>query len=777
MTRGKGYVLGSEPPEDPMAEVTRSSFSVTSSTKIRWDDREVKDSLTVSLALVVFCFFAVLFVPILSIVVISIASVVLYWLPSFVISREQTNSQSAWTDRENKIPKLIEDEKFLRAMSEEKFSITALELVSAPTKLPGNLASLIRALPSSDGFTLTITMQPGDPERVIEDNNVTGSIEKYLRTRSKGEIESYMDYHGSLWIAKAQYIGLVRDHADLRFHESAVRGSLPTKGWKRSKTSETLKRITEYRGGFSHPAYYAVGEELSDWLVQLRSELSSEVGTNVPGQFVVDIRSRPADLPLGVILNPDTLQTGTQTGLSFTDIANGVLLSGGDRQSRLSLMALVVEALVNHGKRVMIVSNKPDALVLASLHESGIGLTLGKGMVVNPVDAESVPRNVYVTKFLRALETLADKNLTSATDLEVAIGRAVAIPNSTVADIRFETDTEGMSDDEILKTNIHPVKLSLWGLEAVRKLHEGSGARAFYGTQTASMASISKYPLSVIVSGQGDLPLDIFAVDLILIKLGGLEEDKDLVVILDDIDGFRIANNRYSNRALWTDTLVRELSKKTSVIVSMDQPHMLSSGIMNELSSCISLRLRDEKDIASISSRLALSVIGAGLHSKARWSARESSFLRTMEDGLALLVHNAVETAQPIRLSSPPELAPLTSEELAQRAKSILHSAVLKITSGSGGIISPTSMSEDTLVIKILRLIQRYEPLTEEAIRRFIQTSGEDGDVEGILIQLKEASLILEGHESHSGVSYKNYRLTMKGSMALRQADKEVAVE
>ncbi len=774
MAKGKGYVLGSEPPQDPMSEVSKSTFSVTSSTEIKWNDREAHESWTQAVAVVLFSFILVLLAPQLAIACTILTCVGLFIFSWIMEAREEVDSQSSWVARPQLDLELVEDEKFLRHPIDPKFSLTGIELSSVSPKLPGTMATLLRALPLADGFTLTITLRPGDPFRIIEDRNVTNSIETYLRTRSKSEVDTYMDFRSGLWIAKVNYIGLVNDETGVLFHEASVKGSVPAKGWKRIKPADMIKRLMEYHGGTSHPSYYLVGEELSEWLVQLRSELANEVGTNVPGQFVVDIRSRPTDLPLGNVLNPDTLQTGPVIGLSFEDISQGVLVCGGTRPGRRDVLGLLVKSLVEIGKRVLILSADPQILELVGLDEAAIGLTLGKDFILNPMDAEAVPRNVYVPKLLRALETLADKSLTSAADLEVAIGRAVALPHSTVADVNFAADTDVMTDDEIVKTNIHPVKLSLWGLEGLRKLHEGSGARAFYGTQTTPISTISSVPLSIIVANLGDLPLDIFAFDLLMMKMSGLKADKDLVVVLDDPAGLRVANNSYSRRSLWTDMLIKELSEIASVIVSIDQPHMLSSGVKNELSSCISLRLRDEKDIASVSTRLALSVIGAGLNSKARWSARESSYLRTMEDGVALIVHNEVETAQPIRLHKPLELQTLSNEVLHERIKRILRSDSSSVTRTTSSLLSPTAADDNDLSYKILKLIERYEPLTEEAIRRFIQASGDDGDVEGIILRLKESSLILEGHESHSGVSYKNYRLTMKGNMALRKAAKEV---
>ncbi|MDF1541155.1 MAG: hypothetical protein P1Q69_19815, partial [Candidatus Thorarchaeota archaeon] len=406
----------------------------------------------------------------------------------------------------------------------------------------------------------------------------------------------------------------------------------------------------------------------------------------------------------------------------------------------------------------------------------GVGLQLGKDLVLNPVDAESIPRTEYVPQLLRALESLADMSLTSAAELEIALGRAVALNNQTVADVRIDPDPQ-LTSEEAPQSYERAGKVSQQGLEALKRLHQGSGARAFYGTQTAPVAEIAKLPLSIVSIALGSSPMDIFAFDIMMMKLAGLKADKDLVILIDDSDNLRTSNKKHAKRELWTASLIKSLSKVASIVVSIDQPHMLSTGVKNSLSSCISFRLRDEQDIAAVSSRLALSVIGTGLHSKARWSARESSFLRTMKDGIALLVHNEVETAQPVKLDNYPELLSLSLEELNSRTSNISVAKSPSPDERNVPILRPVSETGDNLELRVLRLLERYEPLTEEAMRRFIQGSGSDGDVEGVLIRLKEASLILEGHEAHSGVSYKNYRLTMKGTLALRQTNREVTAE
>ncbi len=776
MAKGHGHVMGSQPAKDPFEELQDSSFTVTSNTEIRWDDRGKKESWTVSVVLVLMSFAAVLLFPQL-IILLTVAFILVYFaMPMYLSTRDQVSNQSSWVIRPDPNISLVEDEKSLRSIEGTRYSISYLDLKTASPRLHGNLSSLVRALPSADGFLLTVSMETADPKLVLQGEYVTPTMGTYFRTRSSDELKTYMDYRSGLWCARVSFINLVKDQEDLRFHEATIKGAIPSKGWKRTNPSSLLKKINYLHGGRGIPSYYAVGEELSNWLVQLRSELASEVGTNVPGQFVVDIRKRDADLPLGTVINPDTLQKGPITGLSHDDISNGLLLCGGDWANRKGLISLIVKRLLDVDKHVMILSNHGDALDLVSLHESGVGLQLGKDLILNPVDAESIPRTEYVPQLLRALESLADTSLTSAADLEIALGRAVALKNQTVADVRIDPDPQLMSE-EAPQSLEQAGKASRLGLEAIKRLHQGSGARAFYGTQTATVEEIAKLPLSIVSITLGSSPLEIFAFDIMMMKLAGLKADKDLVIIIDDSDNLRTSNKQHSKREMWTASMIRSLSKVASVAVSIDQPHMLSTGVKNSLSSCISFRLRDEQDIAAVSSRLALSVIGTGLHSKARWSARESSFLRTMKDGIALLVHNEVETAQPVKLDKYPELSSLSLEELNSRTSGISIGKSPLTGDTVSPILRPVSETGDSLELRVLRLLERYEPLTEEAMRRFIQGSGSDGDVEGVLIRLKEASLILEGHEAHSGVSYKNYRLTMKGTLALRQTNREVTAE
>jgi hypothetical protein len=521
------------------------------------------------------------------------------------------------------------------------------------------------------------------------------------------------------------------------------------------------------------PSFYVTGTELSDWLVQVPSELASEVGSNVPGEFIAPIKARSGDVPLGLVINPETLETGPVAGLLHSDLNDGMLLCGGTPSERRHVLTILVQELQRTDKRVLIVSNDPSAIEYTGLSEAAVTLELGRDLVLNPVDCEDIPRHIYVPQLLSALEVIAGKDLRGATDLELALGRAVALGNSTVADVTFQNPAPAptaYSEDSQYQQN-SPSKGSLAGMEAVRSLHQGVAARSFYGSQTVATRDLVRSPLTVVVTTQGYLPMEKFAFDLLCIKLAGLEPDADLVIILENAENMRIRNRRYMKRDSWSEMMLRDLKTRGPLVVTLDHPVDMAPGAIGQLSSCVSLRLRELPDIKTAVELLGISVVSTGIHSKARYSSRETSFLRVMPDGVALMVRNRGETCIPIRLNPMPQMESPTRDELLKRLTQTVTQK--RPDRKSTSLLDRVTSGQRELADEVLKLLRRYEPLTEEALNRFIAVhdSRESPDLEGVLAKLEHSGMILRGHETHGGVSYANYRITMKGTMALRQTD------
>ena len=776
---GRRLTLGPKPEVDPLEESSYTSFSVTSSTEIRWDERKQGRALAFPLFVSLVNIVLGLTSPAIPIIAGSTILILALVFPSFLIGRaalrgtpwsEIHRADSSWTPSD-------EFEGLNCTTPTGMQHMIGLELGIAKSILLGDISSLVRAVDSASGFCFTVTMKPEKIQRAMDEERVSDMIEEYLNTIPKGEVEAYILRRGGLWVAHVIAIGHLRDTADCESFDSAVRASIPMEKWKRIKSKTLASRVTHHAIDDQTPWFYAAGTELAEWLVQLRSELASEVGSNIPGQFLAPIRGRPSDYRLGVTINPDTLQTGPPVGFAHTELENGMLLCGGTSESRMRVIDLLTAELLESGKRVIIFTNNNMSLGYTRLSEGAVHLEVGKDLVLNPVDSEGIPRSDYVPLLLSSLEPVAGADLRGAVDLELAVSRAVTLGNATLADVQLNS----MFDDAISSApenpkppEVSPSKKSKTGMDAIRSLHQGSAAKAFYGTQTIPTARLTESALTVVKVHLGSTSLDHFAWNIICVKLAGLRPDPNLVVILDGAENMRVRNRRFMKHDSFSERLLVNLKKRGPIVLALEHPVDMAPGAIGTLTSCLSLRLREAVDIKIASDLLGLNVITTGMHTKARISPRESSFLRVMDDDIALLVHDGTETCQPIRLDPAPDMNPENvTEDEANRISAFLSSEDADDARNEGSLLDRVSAGSTALAIRVLKLLERYEPLTQEAVRRFIASSGSDNDpdVEAVLAKLEHASMILRGHEVHNGVSYTNFRITMKGSMALRQTD------
>ncbi|MFW9926099.1 MAG: hypothetical protein ACFFDM_04950 [Candidatus Thorarchaeota archaeon] len=778
---GRRLILGTKPEVDPLQELTEPKGTITTGTDIRWEERGVGlplwRLLFVSICAIVIGFYFP-FAATLSAVVILLIYLV---APKRKGSKEMNTLLQDWTEiHEGDLSYLVDSESLeLRGVGGTRF-IVGMDLGLASPNLLGNVGALVRALDTSCGFCLSVTMKPEKITRAMNEEKISDLLEGYLNALSKGDLESYIRKRSGLWLSHTTIIGHLREKNDTSSFDSAVRGAIPEKDWKKVNSNYLLSRMQEHEVDRQSGWFYAAGSELSEWLVQLRSELAAEVGSNIPGQFIAPIRGRPDDYRLGLTLNPDTLQVGPSAGISHQDLATGTLVCGGTEESRLRVLSILMYELIKAGKRVLLITRHKTRASLTGLSESSVYLELGRDLVLNPVDPEGIPRNEYVPMLISAMEVVSGFDMRGAAELEVAVSRAVSLGNATLADIRLTPDFEDPSLTPDSR-DTHTPKISkktATGMEAIRSLHLGPGARAFYGTQTVPIRRLTDPSLTIVSVSLGSIGLDSFAWNLLCLKLGGLTPDPNLVIILDEAENMRVRNRRYMKHDALSERLLKTLKIRGPVVLTLEHPADMSPGGIGVLSACISLRLRESADIHYAADLLGLNVITTGMHTKARISPRESSFLRIMDDSTALLVHDGTETCQPITLDPFPEFKIESGlEEMPQRIGQLMPTESHNQSMHELTLLDRVAGDSKDLAVRVLKLLERYEPLTEEAVRRFVLANGSEPnpDVEGVLARLEHASMILRGHESHSGVSYSNFRITMKGSMALKQADEVIA--
>jgi len=774
MPKKRGNIMGSKPAQDPMEQLQSAGMTVTTDNEIRWDDRSVKIPFDYVLGLSLAVLGGVLWFPLLSIATTAIVLVILLITPTIQKYLElRSLNDSDWYEVPEPDVRFTERKKSLlsRGVSGEQ-SIIGLSMKKARPNLQGDLSKLLRGLDTSHGFLMVVNLFPTEPKKVTKDGVVTDTVERYLDRKSSSQRKAYFQSRGGVWRSQLYIVGHSRTELEVKLVEGQVKGSVPDRGLKRIKVKNLGRRLKEWDICSGPPTFFATGGELAEWLVQLPSELGPEVGSNVPGEFIAPIRSRSDDNTLGVVVNPETLKEGPPVGLLHSDLEQGLLVCGGDWRDRRHVLSVLIDELIENGKRVLVLTVNDEGLEMRGLIEDGLSLRLGKDLILNPVDSEGSSRPRYVSELLLLLETLAGTNLSPAAEFEIALTRVVALGNGTLADVVIDKEHDSVQDDSTSQQPARIPRASQLAMSAIRRLHQGSGASAFYGTQTVPVSRLSQQRLTVVSLTIGAFDLDMFALDLMCLKLSGLPKDPDLVIVVDTPEHLATAKSafRYTKRGIMSEQITRALLKRGPLVLSVNNPSSLVWSASDALGSCIALRMRESTDLAHIADLLSLNVVGGGVHSKARQSSRESSFLRVLERGYALMSHEQAKTCMPLRLNTPPTL-----KEPPDGNADLVHDFVLndpRPSSGPNTLIDTVGGRDSETVKEVLRLLTRYEPLTEESVKRFLSSSGgPEVDIEAILARLENASLILKGHESHAGVSYKNYRITMKGSMVLRQAE------
>ncbi len=361
----RGNILGTRPETDPFEETPRKSWSITSDTELRWDDRKKRRALAQPLFLISIGIVLGFYYPLLLLgfsVVLLLRSLLAPSIRRLFEKRPLEESSWKRVEQADTSSTISDDGKYIQCKTPAGTrNLVNLTLSEAESILMGDVSSLVRAVDDSIGFTLTVTIRPEKMQHALDEERIPDGLEKYFNWAKKGQMNAYVLKRGGIWLAHCNAVGHVQDEVAITRFDSAVRASIPLEKWKTAKPRNLQSRLQQLNLDGQSAWFYASGEDLSEWLVQLKSELASEVGSNIPGQFLAPIRGRPGDYRLGVTINPDTLQIGPPVGIAHSELASGTLVCGGTTNSRTHVLALLVSQLLAAGKRVLFVTNNPDS--------------------------------------------------------------------------------------------------------------------------------------------------------------------------------------------------------------------------------------------------------------------------------------------------------------------------------------------------------------------------------------------------------------------------------
>ena len=120
-------------------------------------------------------------------------------------------------------------------------------------------------------------------------------------------------------------------------------------------------------------------------------------------------------------------------------------------------------------------------------------------------------------------------------------------------------------------------------------------------------------------------------------------------------------------------------------------------------------------------------------------------------------------------------MLPVNEDDMRQRIERVGEHIVVR-SSEKRTLVDMVSGGNRELVMAVLKMIEQYEPVSRESIDWFLKArSMVSEDTEGIITRLEQASIILRGHEKHGSTTYQNWRLTLKGKMAIKQVEGAMA--
>jgi hypothetical protein len=172
---GKRLTLGPKPEVDPLEESSSSSFSLTTSTEIRWDQRTQGRALAQPLFLSLICIIIGLSYSIIPLIAGGAVLFLILVLPSICGNlRKATLRGSPWNEVNRADTSCVTSADFkglcCKTSTGMRYMI-GMNLGAAKSILLGDVSSFVRAVDSSSGFCLTVTMRPEKIQRALDEES------------------------------------------------------------------------------------------------------------------------------------------------------------------------------------------------------------------------------------------------------------------------------------------------------------------------------------------------------------------------------------------------------------------------------------------------------------------------------------------------------------------------------------------------------------------------------------------------------------------------------
>ena len=182
---GKKHIMGSKPGQDPMEQMERSGFSVTTDSGIKWENRKLQIPWTIPTVITLISFIGVFLAP-LSVIILTVMFIPTLLIIHYINSTKRLEQEGLW--QRVKLTKtyleVLKRHKAVRVKGSLTYHVTGMNLKMIGVKTGGSISSVIRGVREDHGLFLNVSMCLANPKEVVESENLHKNIQGYLHRLS-----------------------------------------------------------------------------------------------------------------------------------------------------------------------------------------------------------------------------------------------------------------------------------------------------------------------------------------------------------------------------------------------------------------------------------------------------------------------------------------------------------------------------------------------------------------------------------------------------------------
>lgn len=505
---------------------------------------------------------------------------------------------------------------------------------------------------------------------------------------------------------------------------------------------------------------YLTGIEASRFL-QITTFAGKSLKAKPPAEFITPSHLT-SNLVIGLAIETETFTERIPIGFKKENLEQSIVILGGTEEERILTSLRILLEATNIGLKFLIITKNPRYRILSNLVPQTKTYTLGKNLILNPLDPEDADPQKYhpllITVFTQILG-LSDELWML---LEQALQQVYENPNPSLFELQEvvshlpETRAYGKKSLEALN-------------HILQSFTTGEIASMLGSEQNIKLSKILAQPSIIEIPTRSPLAT-IFIKTLMLAKILATKLPSQIILLLDDCEDIFHIDTKTKHKTREKDILVewlREIARKEAYLVlSTGRIIETFPGAMRFAKNRIVHKLTtiEEKQLAT--NLLGLQEHAPGVHSqKRRHRLYQITYLSHLEFGEAIFLREDYAYPFPIKINYDNLYIPYISEEIYLTSLTPTNELITRELKKPKILLHFSS--EADLAVEILSLVKEYRGLTRFALTNILRV---DRGRCYLLLDLLENQNYVRRVEVPKGKYWTiGYEITQRGETALKE--------